>query len=95
MLRPEFSAWSYSVVGELLAPRMWQACLVSRVDGEVKLKKTTLVATFFAVVALSSYYLSVTIQVNGSLFGGMDYSKVTSLVQLRIFSNKDTNTMKL
>ena len=35
VLRPEFSAWNYSVVGELLAPRMWQACVVSTIDGEV------------------------------------------------------------
>lgn len=34
VLRPEFSAWNYSVVGELLAPRMWQACVVSTIDGE-------------------------------------------------------------
>jgi hypothetical protein len=35
VLKPEFIRWKDDVVEELLAPRMWQSCVVANVEGEV------------------------------------------------------------
>ena len=34
VLKPEFDGWNGSVVGELLAPRMWHACVVIEGTGQ-------------------------------------------------------------